>query len=180
MSKRAIAILLGIAADIVLLLVLIINVWATREPGSTTHTTAIIPSPTETIIPSLTPTPTLLLTPTAKPKITFTPTPTPAFTMQTSSPQTNFDELFAKYGAQYGVDPEKLKSIASCESGFDPNQVTGIYGGLFQFSSLAWSEARGRIGLDATDSLRFNAEESIRTAAHEIQIKGTSGWSDCD
>lgn len=173
----------GIIIDLALLLFLIINTWATTR-NTAAYTQAAIPSPTATNTPTLTIAPTI--TPTLSPTPTFaikpktTATPTPMSAVQSSSPQTNFDELFAKYGAQYGVDPEKLKSIASCESGFDPNQVTGIYGGLFQFSSVAWSEARARIGMDGTDSLRFNAEESIRTAAHEIQYKGTSGWSDCD
>jgi len=128
-------------------------------------------TPTNSPSPTSTPPPTPILSPTpifrsnATPKIVAAP---------------NLDDLFAKYGGQYGVDVRLLKKIAGCESGFDPNQVTGDYAGLFQFGSVPWVEARGRIGLNADQSLRFNAEESIRTAAFEISHFGTSGWSDCD
>lgn len=120
------------------------------------------PIPSPSLIPSSTRIPTIVLT--TKPTVK-------AFSL---------DELFAKYGAQYHVDPGVLKKIAGCESGYDAGQITGDYAGLFQFASFAWIEARGRMGLPADQSLRFNAEESIRTAAFEINYKGTSGWSDCD
>jgi soluble lytic murein transglycosylase-like protein len=92
----------------------------------------------------------------------------------------SLEDLFTKYGKIYNVDKELLKKIAGCESGFNPNAVNNDYAGLFQFASFAWIEARGRIGLNNDLSLRFNAEESIKTAAFEINYKGTSGWSDCD
>lgn len=129
-------------------------------------------------IPTLAPTPT----------VTFTLTPTiliptriisPKPTVIISIPLT-LDELFVKYGSQYNVSPDVLRKIAGCESGYDVNQVTGDYAGLFQFALFAWVEARGRMGLSNDQSLRFNAEESIRTAAFEINYKGTSGWDDCD
>lgn len=134
-----------------------------------TSSPAIVISPTSTVF--ITPTFTLTPTPTTVPKATKVPA--------VSAPVT-FDELFNRYGAIYGIDPAVLKKIADCESGFDPNQITGDYTGLFQFGSIPWQEARGRLGANPDLSLRFNAEESIRTAAHEIQFKGTSGWSDCD
>lgn len=121
---------------------------------------------------SPTPSPKILASPSPKPTLKPIPTPT--------AKTTNLDDLFAKYGSKYGVDVGLLKKIAGCESGFDPNQVTGDYAGLFQFGSQAWIDARGRIGLDNNQILRFNAEESIKTAAFEINYKGTSGWSDCD
>lgn len=132
---------------------------------------------TPTNIPSLYKTPTLTQAP------TFTPTPiptspTPIITVTTSS--TNLEELFGKYASQYNVSKDLLKKIAGCESGFNPNAVNNDYAGLFQFASFAWREARSRLGADDNLDLRFNPEESIRTAAHEISYKGTSGWSDCD
>jgi hypothetical protein len=127
------------------------------------------PSPTTTTIPAFTPTPTLIPTPT----IRVLPT------INANTPQT-LDQLFSKYGAIYNVDPNVLRKIAGCESGYDVNQVTGDYAGLFQFASFAWIEARGRMGLSNDQSLRFNAEESVKTAAFEINYKGTSGWDDCD
>jgi hypothetical protein len=121
--------------------------------------------------------------PTSSPTLTLKPTPYISITKAPSvilSKPLSLDELFEKYGLIYGVDKNVLKKIASCESGLDPNQVTGIYGGLFQFSDLSWTEARGRMGKSADQNLKFNAEESIKTAAFEINYKGTSGWSDCD
>lgn len=138
----------------------------------------IIVQPTPTLTPTPTPLPTLTPVPTRIP--TVSPTPTP-FQNPTSTPKPlSLDELFAKYGAQYNVSPDVLKKIAGCESGFNPNAVRDDYAGLFQFASFAWVEARARIGLSNDQNLRFNAEESIRTAAHEINFKGTSGWSDCE
>ena len=139
------------------------------------ETAKITLSPTPTLTPTLTPTPTLAPSPTP------TPIPTkPPIVVKPTSASLTMDEMFVKYGGIYGVDPATLRKIAGCESGFNPNAISEDYGGLFQFSSLGWTEARGRLGADATQSLRFNAEEAIRTAAHEIQYKGTSGWSDCD
>jgi soluble lytic murein transglycosylase-like protein len=106
---------------------------------------------------------------------TSTPIPFP-----TRAAPSDLDALFEKYGNQYHVDKELLKKIARCESNFDPNATNKDYAGLFQFASFAWVEARGRMGLNDDLNLRFNAEEAIRTAAFEINYKGTSGWSDCD
>lgn len=159
-----IAIILGISS---LLLQFKISTSKPAEPQSiSTPTSAPTSIPTST----LTPTPTKII-----PTQIISPKPT----ANTSKPQT-LDDLFIKYGAIYNVNPDVLKKIAECESGFDVNQITGDYAGLFQFASFAWREARGRIGLPDDLNLRFNAEESIRTAAFEINYKGTSGWDDCD
>lgn len=140
-------------------------------------------APTPTVTPSLTPTPTPTPTSTPTPTPTTTPTPrpkpTPTPVLPTTSPL-SMEDLFSKYASQYTVSKDLLKRIAGCESGFNPKATNGDYGGLFQFSSLAWREARGRIGLNADANLRFDAEEAIKTAAHEIQVKGTSGWAACD
>lgn len=137
----------------------------------------IAKTPTSSLTPTSSPTPTFTPSPTPTPTFVPTTTPTPIPVAKTSL---SLEELFTKYGSQYNVDKELLKKIAGCESGFDPSQITGIYAGLFQFADFAWTEARGRMGLSSDQSLRFNAEESIRTAAFEINYKGTSGWSDCD
>lgn len=137
----------------------------------------IIKTSTNSPTPTSSPTPTFTLTPI--PTKTYIPIPSlTAIPVTITSP--NFDDLFAKYGNQYNVDKELLKRIAGCESGFNPNDVTNDYAGLFQFGSLPWIEARGRMGLSNDQNLRFNAEESIKTAAFEIDYKGTSGWSDCN
>lgn len=162
-----------------LLILLIIN-FQILNPGIKNNNTKPLKSVSN---PTLTPTPNPTFTPTPSQRPTITPTsrhisiPTPIPATVTS---VNLEELFAKYASQYNIDKNLLKKIADCESGFDASQVTGNYAGLFQFADFAWTEARGRMGLSDDQSLRFNAEESIRTAAFEINYKGTSGWSDCD
>ncbi len=135
-----------------------------KAPEATSIASPVL-TPSPTPHPALKAIPTPSLKPAATPKIVTAPT---------------LDDLFAKYGAQYGVSVGLLKKIAGCESGFDPNQITGDYAGLFQFGSTPWVEARGRMGLSSDQKLRFNAEESIKTASFEISHFGTSGWSDCD
>lgn len=170
MSKRLIVIIVFLVG---LLIFLLIGGYVVSDSK-----TFFEPIPTQMPTPTLTSTPTPTLTPAPIP--TSTPSPLPPTPKPTIITAPNLEELFTKYGNQYNVSPETLKKIASCESGFNPNTVTQDYAGLFQFASFAWTEARGRIGLNNDQNLRFNAEESIRTAAFEINYKGTSGWSDCD
>ena len=172
MKKRQIISIIFLLLLVIFFVFIIILIRNTNINNKSSNT-YIVPISSPTLIPSPNPinTPTLTLTPTIEPKVTK---------VSLFSPQSSLDELFLKYGNYYGVDPGILKSIASCESGFDVNQITGDYAGLFQFGSIPWQEARARLGENADLSLRFNAEESIKTAAHEIQIKGTSGWDDCD
>ena len=91
------------------------------------------------------------------------------------------DGLFDKYGQEYGVSASVLKHIAKCESGLRPEALSsnGLYGGLFQFVASTWSSNRTAMGLDPDPSLRFNAEEAIRTAAFKISRGGIGAWPVC-
>lgn len=139
------------------------------------------PVPEKTPIIASSPAPTATPTPTSTPKPTSSPKPTPK---PTSTPKVisapNLEDLFNKYSAEYGVSKDLLKKIAGCESGFNTTSVGGDYAGMFQFSSGAWVSTRQKMGLSGDLSLRFNAEESIKTAAFKISQSGTSAWSACD
>ena len=84
--------------------------------GAAAPTATAVP----TIIPTATPTPTPLPTPTPKPKPTPTikPTPTPK-----PQPKYTSEQIYGfteRFGGQYGVDPNVLRHVALCESGFRP------------------------------------------------------------
>lgn len=72
-----------------------------------------------------------------------------------------------------------LKKIAVCESKLNPQARNGDYGGMYQFSSGAWINVRRAMNDNDNPELRFNAEESINTAAFKIATSGTSGWPNC-
>jgi len=127
----------------------------------------------EEIIPTATPTPTN--TPTPTPTSTPTPMPTPQ-PIVTSS---DLESLFGKYAGEYSVDKEQLKKIANCESGFNAGASFLDYGGMFQFSASSWSSTRQQMNQDPNPDLRYNAEESIKTAAFKISVHGPSAWPSC-
>jgi hypothetical protein len=142
------------------------------------------------IINRFIPTPTLTLTPTPIPTITPIPTSTPTST-PTSIPSPipsptllpvsgkQLDDWFSEYSNHYSIDPQKLWKIAVCESGLRTDAENGIYGGLYQFSPNAWKTTRITMNLDPDIRLRFNAEESIRTAAFKMSVSGYVAWPVC-
>jgi len=127
-------------------------------------------TPTPTPTPSPTPTP----TPTPSPTPSPTPTPTP---FQATSQQLN--QWFSEYASHYSVDRSYLWNIAACETGLRTNAINWIYGGMFQFSPNTWIANRTLMGLDTNPNLRFNPEESIRTAAFLLSTRGPSAWPHC-
>lgn len=148
------------------------KVLGLNERTISTPETAIAPSQT----PSPTPTPTN--SPTPKPTNTPTPTPkpTPAIPPATSAEVNGFIDRFS---AQYGVDPNVLRHIAICESGFRSNAKNGPYIGLYQFGEITWKNLRKEFGEDTNSDLRYSAEESVQTAAYALS-KGKSGiWPNC-
>lgn len=161
-------------------LVIISSVHARSEeivramPFVPTPTFTITPSPT----PTNTPTPTLTPTPTNTPTPTSTPTPTPTNTPH-PLPASDFESYFDQYSNQYGVDKNKLKKIAQCESGIHPGANNGEYGGMFQFSIPTWQGTRAQMALDTNPDLRFGARESIETAAFKISRGGENAWANC-
>ena len=139
------------------------------------------PSPTQTPTPTLTPTPSAtLLRPKATegqaPMPTLTPTPT---STPTPLPSSSYDEYFDEYSGQYGVDKNQLKKIAICESGINPGAANGDYGGMYQFTTETWVNARTQMGADTNPNLRFGAKESIETAAFKISQNGVNAWVNC-
>ena len=93
--------------------------------------------------------------------------------------KTELQALFTKYGSEYGVDEQLLEKIAHCESGFNPQAVNGPYGGMYQFLVSTWISNRKAMGLDPDPSLRFDAEEAIKTTAYKISKDGTNAWPVC-
>lgn len=89
------------------------------------------------------------------------------------------DNWFSKYSQEFTVDVNLLKKIAQCESHFGTGANSGPYGGMFQFSSDTWIATRQAMGLDTNPDLRFNGEESIKTAAFKIARGGISAWPVC-
>jgi hypothetical protein len=156
------------------------------SPSATPIPTGVIPTAMPSSIPTTTPFPTSTATPTASPtaKPSNTPSPSPSSTpapivLQTKVTSTELETFFTKYSDQYKVDKELLKRIAKCESGFNPNAKNLSYLGLYQFSESTWSSQRKKMGLSSDITLRTNAEESIKTAAHMIANGGQNAWPNC-
>lgn len=125
-----------------------------------------IPTDTPSPLPTLKPTP----VPTKKPKAVPTPTPV-------SSEEIN--SFIERFSSQYSVDPNVMRHIAICESGFRSNAVNWVYVGLFQFGPVTWQNIRREIGEDPNINLRYSAEESAQTAAYALS-KGKVGlWPNC-
>jgi len=142
--------------------------------SSSNPTVTLTPTPTLTLTPIPTPTPTPRPTSTPTPRPTATPTPSP-----TLWPTTSYEEYFDKYSLQYNVSKDLLKKIANCESHINPTSRSGDYGGMYQFTANTWQSTRAAMGLDTNTDLRFNAEESIKTAAYKIGNKGQDAWKNC-
>ncbi|MEJ2441741.1 MAG: transglycosylase SLT domain-containing protein, partial [Patescibacteria group bacterium] len=84
-----------------------------------------------------------------------------------------------RFAGQYGVDPNVLRHLAVCESGFNPLAVKLNYVGLFQFSPNTWIKYRQLMGEDIDISLRANAEEAVQTAAYVLSLGQTYIWPNC-
>lgn len=94
--------------------------------------------------------------------------------------QTNEVEIIIeKWAGEYGVNPEIMKKIARCESGFASGAINGTYGGIFQFSETTWVSTRTAMGEDANLELRFDAQEAVKTAAWKMARDGTGAWKNC-
>lgn len=141
--------------------------------------TTSLPEETETPLPT-TPTPTSTPTIEPMPTITATPTPVPQPTeTPTISAPADLEPLFESVANQYGVDKNLLKKIAKCESNFNSTAKNGAYGGMYQYTESRWIENRNIMGLDPNPELRFNAEESMKTAAFFMVRGGISMWPSC-
>lgn len=151
-------------------------------------------TPEAKITPSITPTPTLTPTDTPSPKpmgsapstssrlssLTTSPsvqrTAAPVIPTATSAEVNGFIDRFS---SQYGVDPNILRYIAICESGFSSNAKNGPYIGLFQFGEITWKNIRKEFGEDTNPDLRYSAEESVQTAAYALSHGKGKIWPNC-
>ena len=77
------------------------------------------------------------------------------------------------------MDPNIVRYIAICESGFRSNAKNGPYIGLFQFGEVTWKNIREEFGEDINTDLRYSAEESVQTAAYAISQGKTGIWPNC-
>jgi len=134
---------------------------------------SVTPEPTATPTPSPTPTP----TPTPTPRPTAIPTPTPKPQPEFSSEQ--IYHMIDKYSAEKGVNPNVIRHLAVCESGFNPEARYHIYGGLFQYAPATWKSFRKIMGLNTDPDLRFNAEEAIKTTVYIVSLGRLYHWPNC-
>jgi hypothetical protein len=185
--------------SVMILIVINILVWnkAIGEKSnvlsaSSTADESINNSEKEESIPTETPIPTLTLTPTKKientPIPTKSPTKTPEPTNNPNATSTPIPPLtgdsaihaaIERFAGQYDLDPNVLRHLATCESGFNDKAVNGSYGGLFQFTEGSWVSNRNIMGEDPNTSLRFNIEEATQTAAYMIATGKSGNWPNC-
>jgi len=152
------------------------TIWAIKG-GEEGKVLSLVYTPTPSVTPTPTPSPTATPTPTPTPIPTLTPTPTPQLPPPVSSQEIHaFIERFA---AQYGVDPNVLRHIAVCESGFNPLASKLSYSGLYQFGPNTWKNYRLMMGEDPSVELRYSAEEAIQTAAYVLSINRAYIWPSC-
>jgi hypothetical protein len=146
-----------------------------QETKVLSETISLTPTPTET------PTPTDTPTPTATPTASLTPTPTkvPKLPRPTPAPSMEVYGMIERFSAQYSVDPNVMRHLAICESGFNSSAVNGAYIGLYQFGPVTWKNLRKEIGEDTNTNLRFSAEESTQTAAYALSLGKKGIWPNC-
>jgi hypothetical protein len=140
------------------------------ETSATSPMPSASPEPTPIESPTPLPTP----SPTPKPSAVETP-PTPKQIY--SSEQIN--GFIDRFAGQYAVDPNVLRHIAICESGFNPLAYRAGYAGLYQFGSATWKNLRVKIGENTNPDLRFDAEEAAQTAAYALSIGDKVIWPNC-
>ena len=152
--------------------------------NSNKNVLGIVSSPTPIVSPSLTPSPTP--SPTDSPTPTPSPSPTPIPTktptpVPTPSPVSSqeINGFIDRFAGQYGIDPNVVRHLAICESGFRPNAVNGDYVGLFQFGPITWKNIRAEIGEDTNINLRYSAEESVQTASYALSKGKGKIWPNC-
>ncbi len=150
----------------------VLSEYVVAEDGSLTLASS---NPTITPSPMLSPTPEPIKTlkPTPSPSPSPTPIPQPVFSSE------EIHGFIERFAGQYGVDPNVLRHLAVCESGFNPLAEKLNYAGLFQFSPNTWIKYRQLMGEDADVDLRLNAEEAVQTAAYAYSLGNDSIWPNC-
>ncbi len=115
-----------------------------------------------------------------------TPSPTPAETPEEEAPEPeappvaapppapagSVTEIIYAAAAEFGIDPNYLLSVASCESGLNPGAVNPAgYHGLFQFDHATWS-AYGYGSI-------YDPVAQARAAARMLAAGMASRWPNC-
>lgn len=115
-----------------------------------------------------------------------TPSPSPTQTPQEQAPEPeapavaepapapagSVTEIIYAAAAEFGIDPNYLLSVASCESGLNPGAVNPAgYHGLFQFDQATWS-AYGYGSI-------YDPAAQARAAARMLAAGMASRWPNC-
>lgn len=166
------------------LLIPLIVIWAmvyNNNANEILINPVVSPTPTAVLseAPVATPSPQIAIikveSESVKPK-KITPTAKPTPTMTSSE---EVYKLIEKYASAKGIDPNVVRYIALCESGFRSNAVNGKYVGLFQFAAVSWSNLRLEMGKDPNADLRFSAEDSIETLVYALSKGKEKMWPNC-
>jgi len=105
------------------------------------------------------------------------PSPEPAAAeieqaVETSTAPGSVEEIIASAATEFGLDPNYLLEVATCESGLDPNAYNEAgYHGLFQFDEQTW----GAYGYGSI----WDPSAQSRTAARLIAAGEASRWPNC-
>ncbi|MFC1711869.1 transglycosylase SLT domain-containing protein [Patescibacteria group bacterium] len=137
------------------------------------------PSPSPTLTPKPSPTLSPTLKPTAVPTPVPTPIPSPSPSKQPVFSSEEINSFIDQYAREYSVDPNILRHIAVCESGFNPLAENLYYAGLYQFSANTWSKYQILLNEDTNPDLRFNAKAAVKTAAYVLSINQEYIWPSC-
>lgn len=137
------------------------------------------PEPTPTASESAVLAMTMTATPSATPTRQRTPTPTKAVPTPTPASSQEINGFIDRFAGQYGVDPNVIRYMALCESGFNSSATQGKYIGLFQFDATSWKNIRKQMGEPTDPYLRYSAEESVQTACYAISKGKGRMWPNC-
>lgn len=108
--------------------------------------------------------------------VAYRPRPVAPSPFPTPRPVTGPDELEAKVRAAFPDDPDTAMRIVTCESNWDPTEVspTGDYG-LFQINRRTWEdEFEGEWGMGDWDENIFDVNTNIRVAQ---KLHAAAGWA---
>jgi len=109
-----------------------------------------------------------------------TPTSTPLLPVSsTVVSKADINLLIERYAVEFHVESGILRHLAECESGFNPLAVNKSRVGLYQFSPSIWRSNRNEMGTDSNLDLRYDASESIRTAAYILSKGKRWVWPVC-
>lgn len=89
-----------------------------------------------------------------------------------------YDELFRKYGEQFGIPWEKLKAQAMAESKLNPTAISPAgSAGLTQFMPATFAEQAHKLGIEHPDI--FNPDHAVHAQAGYMAylMQRTGDWT---